>query len=190
MPHPQERRTGRWRVSHPPRGAAIPAQCRHHHRGADAQCPPDAARGQRRATVRGGPVLGKIEEGFVESADAGRHLPLRRQGAALRGHSRERLPRHPSASDSDPTIPSYAGGKFPLSTYLAEQVRAMLADPATLGPAAATRSADWLAIQRRKSALPRTRRACWSRPFRAASATTWSPIPSRGGWRTRRSACC
>ena len=26
-------------------------------------------------------------------------------------------------------MPSYAGGKFPLSTYLAEQVRGMLADP-------------------------------------------------------------
>ncbi len=29
----------------------------------------------------------------------------------------------------DPKIPSYNGGKFPLSTYLAERVRGMLADP-------------------------------------------------------------
>ena len=31
---------------------------------------------------------------------------------------------------------------------------------------------------------------CWSKPFRAATSITSSAIPSRGGWRTRRSACC
>ena len=31
---------------------------------------------------------------------------------------------------------------------------------------------------------------CWSKPFRAATSITSSAIPSRDGWRTRRSACC
>ena len=55
--------------------------------------------------------------------------------------------------DSTPKIPSYAGGKFPLSTYLAEQVRAMLADPARWG-ACLIRCSDWLRIQKEKSVLP------------------------------------
>ena len=33
------------------------------------------------------------------------------------------------ASDEDPQIPSYEGGKFPLSTYLAARVRGLIADP-------------------------------------------------------------
>ena len=38
-------------------------------------------------------------------------------------------------------IPSYDGGKFPLSTHLAARVRAMLADPSLARPAA-SRSAN------------------------------------------------
>jgi hypothetical protein len=33
------------------------------------------------------------------------------------------------ASDDDPKVPSYDGGKFPLSTYLAARVRKIIADP-------------------------------------------------------------
>ena len=41
-----------------------------------------------------------------------------------------------NAPGKDAKVPSYAGGKFPLSTYLAEQVRGMLADPDALEGAA------------------------------------------------------
>jgi ATP-dependent Lhr-like helicase len=50
-------------------------------------------------------------------------------------------------------IPSYDGGKFPLSTHLARRVRAMLADTAAWrnlpGPVA-----EWLALQAERSLIP------------------------------------
>src|SRR6185295_4600682 len=56
------------------------------------------------------------------------------------------------AHGSDPMIPSYQGGKFPLSTYLADRVRKILSSPdkwKTL------QLQDWLSAQRRKSVVPR-----------------------------------
>ena len=50
-------------------------------------------------------------------------------------------------------IPSYDGGKFPLSTHLAARVRAMLADPrAWRGLPLPV--ADWLSLQTERSAIP------------------------------------
>ncbi len=57
-----------------------------------------------------------------------------------------------SRSDS-PKVPTYAGGKFPLSTYLAERVRALLADPDHWGDMP-MQVAEWLELQRERSALP------------------------------------
>ncbi len=51
-------------------------------------------------------------------------------------------------------VPSYAGGKFPLSTYLAEQVRAMLADPKRWQNLP-EQVAEWLAMQKLRSVLPK-----------------------------------
>jgi ATP-dependent Lhr-like helicase len=57
------------------------------------------------------------------------------------------------ASAEDPKVPSYAGGKFPLSTYLADRVRTMLGDPPSW-----TRLPDqvreWLDIQQWRSRVP------------------------------------
>jgi ATP-dependent Lhr-like helicase len=54
----------------------------------------------------------------------------------------------------DPKIPSYNGGKFPLSTYLAEQVRAMIADPDRWRHLP-DQVRDWLSLQNDKSMLPK-----------------------------------
>jgi len=51
-------------------------------------------------------------------------------------------------------VPSYAGGKFPLSTYLAEQVRAMLADPGRWQKLPEQVS-EWLGMQKLRSVLPK-----------------------------------
>ena len=48
---------------------------------------------------------------------------------------------------SEPMIPSYQGGKFPLSTYLAERVREMLSSPAKW-KTLPLQVRDWLAMQR------------------------------------------
>jgi ATP-dependent Lhr-like helicase len=54
---------------------------------------------------------------------------------------------------SEPMIPSYQGGKFPLSTYLANRVREMLADPRQW-KSLPRQVGDWLSVQRWKSILP------------------------------------
>ena len=61
------------------------------------------------------------------------------------------MPRATAAEDAK--VPSYLGGKFPLSTYLADRVRAMLGRPDTwknLPP----QVRDWLSMQRYKSVIP------------------------------------
>jgi ATP-dependent Lhr-like helicase len=57
------------------------------------------------------------------------------------------------ASSNDPIVPSYPGGRFPLSTHLASRVRAMLADP-DAWPALPPAVAFWLDLQRLRSLIP------------------------------------
>ena len=105
------------------------------------------------ANARGGPVLGKIEEGFLESLVHGDTFLF--AGKTLRYEGiRENACFASTANDRDPAIPYYAGGKFPLSTYLAEQVRTMLSEPERW-KALPEQVGEWLAIQKAKSILPK-----------------------------------
>ena len=52
------------------------------------------------------------------------------------------------------SIPSWQGGKFPLTTYLASRVRTMLASPKTWSELP-DQVQDWLNLQRQKSKLPK-----------------------------------
>ena len=107
----------------------------------------------RGTAVRGGPVLGEVEEYFIESLSQGDTFMF--GGRVLRFEGIRENECHASeARSSDPKIPAYAGGKFPLSTYLADGVRAMLADP-KLRAELPEQVRDWLAIQAEKSVLPR-----------------------------------
>ena len=121
----------------------------------------EAPYAQRRATrapdaawpQRGGPALGKIEEDFLETLAPGDTFLF--AGKVLRFEGiRENECFVSNATGSDATMPFYAGGKFPLSTYLADEVRAMLADPERW-KALPDQVADWLRIQEEKSVLPR-----------------------------------
>jgi ATP-dependent Lhr-like helicase len=58
------------------------------------------------------------------------------------------------AAAEDPKVPAYAGGKFPLSTYLAERVRKLLAEPKAWGTLP-DQVHEWLALQRARSRVPR-----------------------------------
>ena len=94
-----------------------------------------------------------------------------------------------TAAGTEPKIPSYAGGKFPLSTFLAERVRGILADPFEwdrLPP----QLAEWLLLQRRRSVAAGPARPPGRDLPARRTATTSSAIPSRAGSRTRPSACC
>ncbi|CAI2936223.1 ligase-associated DNA damage response DEXH box helicase [Aminobacter niigataensis] len=103
--------------------------------------------------LRGGPVLGKIEEYFVETLSIGDMFIF--AGKVLRFEGiRENECYVSTGGGGNVLVPSYAGGKFPLSTYLAEQVRGMLADPARW-TALPDQVSDWLRMQQMKSILPR-----------------------------------
>ncbi len=57
------------------------------------------------------------------------------------------------SSDTTPAIPSYAGGKFPLTTFLAARVRRILHDRDRWGELPAQLQ-EWISIQERKSIEP------------------------------------
>jgi ATP-dependent helicase Lhr and Lhr-like helicase len=107
----------------------------------------------RGAGGRGGPVLGKVEEYFLEMLTPGDTFLF--SGKVLRFEGiRENECLVSNAFTLDPKIPSYAGGKFPLSTYLADNVRKMLAEPESWG-ALPEQVRDWLEMQREVSRLPK-----------------------------------
>jgi ATP-dependent Lhr-like helicase len=101
-----------------------------------------------------GRPLGQIEEWFIEGLAPGdtflfagqilRFIALRETDVLV-----VRTP-----GDEPPKIPSYAGGKFPLSTYLAARVRAMVEKPAAW-KRLPTQVREWLELQRRRSKIPK-----------------------------------
>jgi ATP-dependent helicase Lhr and Lhr-like helicase len=60
------------------------------------------------------------------------------------------------AAAEDPKVPSYEGGKFPLSTYLADRVRNIISQRQEWQPLP-DQVRDWLQIQERRSRLPEPR---------------------------------
>ena len=109
--------------------------------------------GGRRGSGAGGMSLGKVEEYFVETLTQGDTFLF--AGRMLRFEGiRENECYVSNAAGQDARVPAYAGGKFPLSTYLAAEVRAILADPARWR-ALPAQVAEWLSIQKASSLLPR-----------------------------------
>jgi ATP-dependent Lhr-like helicase len=108
--------------------------------------------GSTGAIARGGRVLGLIEEYFIEGLVAGDTFVF--GGEIVRYEALMEDEVYVSrASDKDAKVPSYMGGKFPLSTYLAERVRQLLADrSAWAGLPDQVR--EWLSMQVRLSRVP------------------------------------
>src|SRR5690606_1466418 len=80
---------------------------------------------KRALPTYGGRVLGEIEEDFIGELALGDTFVF--GGEVVRFERLRDTDAFVSrAWSSDPKIPSYAGGKFPLSTHLASLVRAML----------------------------------------------------------------
>jgi ATP-dependent Lhr-like helicase len=102
---------------------------------------------------RTGRVLGEIEEYFLETLAPNDTFLFSGEILALRGIiENEALVSRAQAEA--PKIPSYAGGKFPLSTHLAARVRQILSDPREWS-ALPKPVAEWLTMQKRRSGLPR-----------------------------------
>ena len=101
----------------------------------------------------GGKYLGEIEESFIEMLESGDTFIF--AGNVLRFEAlRDQEAYVTRAEGVDAKVPSYAGGKFPLSTYLAARVRDMLAEP-NAWKRLPKPVADWLRIQKKRSVLPR-----------------------------------
>ena len=111
--------------------------------------PPRAYTG---ALARGGRLLGEIEEYFLETLAPGDTFLFGGEILALRGIVEDEALVSRAAAEA-PKVPSYAGGKFPLSTYLAARVRRLLADPG-LWNGLPEQVADWLRLQQIRSIVP------------------------------------
>ncbi len=112
--------------------------------------------GRRAAATRkamtGGRMMGEVDEYFIEQLRPGDAFVLAGEVLRFEGMS-ENEAFVTRASARDPVIPSYNSGKFPLSTHLAERVRAMLADDhawSRLPPSVAY----WLEQQQQRSVIP------------------------------------
>ncbi len=106
-----------------------------------------------RRVLSGGRVLGEVEEWFIEQLSPGDTFVF--AGEVLRFEGLGDLDALTSRTRAtDPMVPSYMGGKFPLSTYLAARVRAILADERQW-LSLPNQVRDWLYMQRWKSLVPR-----------------------------------
>jgi ATP-dependent Lhr-like helicase len=102
--------------------------------------------------ARGGRILGQVEEYFVETMVPGDTFVF--AGEILRYEALVEDEVYVARSNAtDPKVPAYDGGKFPLSTYLADRVRRLLADREAWGPLPnAVR--EWLDLQEWRSEVP------------------------------------
>jgi ATP-dependent Lhr-like helicase len=102
---------------------------------------------------RGGRILGEVEEYFIETLTVGDTFVF--AGEILRYEALVEDEAYVSRADAtDPKVPAYEGGKFPLSTYLAARVRALLAKP-DAWRALPEQVREWLEIQQWRSMLPK-----------------------------------
>jgi ATP-dependent Lhr-like helicase len=102
---------------------------------------------------RGGRLLGEVEEYFIETLRPGDTFVF--AGEILQYEALVEDEVYVSRSDAtDPKVPAYEGGKFPLSTYLAARVRALLAKPEAWR-ALPKQVREWLEIQQWRSMLPK-----------------------------------
>jgi ATP-dependent Lhr-like helicase len=105
--------------------------------------------------ARGGRLLGEIEEAFIEGLSPADTFVF--SGEVVRYETLVEDQVYVSrAHDKDPKVPSYMGGKFPLSTYLAERVRRLL-DDGRAWHALPEQVRDWLSLQKDVSQVPAVR---------------------------------
>jgi ATP-dependent helicase Lhr and Lhr-like helicase len=99
-----------------------------------------------------GRILGEVEEYFIEQLAPGDTFVF--AGEVLRFEGlRETDAIVTRAHASDPKVPAYEGGKFPLSTYLADRVRRLLAEPRSWSRLP-DQVSDWLRLQADISVVP------------------------------------
>jgi ATP-dependent Lhr-like helicase len=134
---------GRWRLRHP----RLAVQ----HRLNAGVIVEEPAMTVRLGRGRGGRALGTIEEWFGAQLRVGDSFMFAGQTLELTGTSETDL--FCRLGRGTPSVPTYVGGRMPLSTNLANRVRAMLADPAQWGRMPGE-VREWLELQQARSVLP------------------------------------
>ncbi len=142
---------GRWRVSHP-----MIAQRYRMNVGTIVEADMLKVRLVRsrasKLIPRGGRLLGEVEEYFIEMLTPGDTFVF--AGEILKYEALVEDEVYVSrAASEDPKVPSYEGGRFPLSTYLADRVRGIFADH-DQWRALPDQVREWLEIQEWRSLLP------------------------------------
>ncbi|GLK77976.1 DNA ligase-associated DEXH box helicase [Methylopila jiangsuensis] len=100
----------------------------------------------------GGRILGEIEEYFVETMTPGDTFMF--GGEILRYDALIENEVYVSRSSSEaPKVPTYVGGRMPLTTDVAARVREMMGDPARWG-ALPAQVREWLRLQAERSSAP------------------------------------
>ena len=102
--------------------------------------------------LRRSKVLGEVEEWFVQHLVPGDTFIFAGQHLRFDG-MREMVAEVSRASGEEPKVPTYEGGKLPLTTNLSRRVRAILAEPGRWH-ALPEQVAEWLRLQRWRSELP------------------------------------
>jgi ATP-dependent helicase Lhr and Lhr-like helicase len=99
-----------------------------------------------------GPILGEIEENFVNTLRPGDTFMFAgRLLRFLRIH--ELAVECAEGGEGEPLVPAYEGGRMPITTNLADRVRGLMQDPESwhVFPDAVQ---EWLRLQKRRSRLP------------------------------------
>ena len=102
---------------------------------------------------RTGRVLGELEEYWAEQMTVGDTFVFAGEVLRFEGIVEDQVVASRARAGTDPKIPSYEGGKFPLSTFLAARVRGMLAEPSSWSKLP-EEVAQWLVWQEEHSLLP------------------------------------
>ncbi len=108
--------------------------------------------GSTGAIARGGRTLGQIEEYFIEGLVPGDTFVFGGEVVRYEALMEDEV-YVTRTNDANAKVPSYMGGKFPLSTYLAERVRLLLADRRSWA-GLPEQVRDWLSLQAAFSRVP------------------------------------
>jgi ATP-dependent Lhr-like helicase len=108
--------------------------------------------GKGRPAGGAGRKLGELEEYFVEQLSPGDTFVFAGEVVRFEG-LREDAAYVTRSKDPNAEIPSYNGGKFPLSTFLAGRVREIVSNPKAWGQLPDP-VREWLGIQEARSVIP------------------------------------
>jgi ATP-dependent Lhr-like helicase len=103
--------------------------------------------------LKRGRVLGEVEEHFVNGLTPGNAFVFAGELLRFEGLRETWLEATRARAGEDPQVPAYGGGRLPLSSHLADRVRAMLETPGRWHELPGD-VAEWLRLQRWASVMP------------------------------------